>query len=312
MRNSSTCTLRKARSASALAAAVLLSCGPAVTALGDTTALTEMMSRWSENEAALKDDGTQVPGGCPIESPAGRFLFTARNPGTGLDIYVNQRSGNGDTFAPGNVLPTAISDPDANDFCPTPLRDGELYFVSTRVVDSACGGADMYRSVDNPATGYAEPENLGCHPDGPNTPGTEFSPAVIETSSGTFLYYSSDYPTGDQNLYVSAMRDDGTFGPGEMLPFPINTEHDDRQPNLSQNGLEIVFASDRPSSARDESGIDIFYSRRGSLAAPWRTPINLSERVPFSTVDTNETRPSFSWDGRRLYYGSGGVWISTR
>ena len=267
-------------------------------------------SSWGSATELLRADGTQVPGGCPIESPAGRFIFTARNPGTGIDIYVNERASIDQPFEPGAALPAPVNDPGlANDFCPTPLPDNSLYFVSTRA--GTCGGGDMYRTVQNPATGWKTPENLGCYPFGPNTPGAEFSPAVVETIWGTYLFFSTDYYTGNQDIYRSRMRDDGTFEPGVRLPWPINTEHDDRQPNLSQNGREIVFASDRRTAGTDNPNFDIFYAKRRFLFGRWRVE-NLSESVPFETLDASETRPSISWDGERLVYGSGGVWISDR
>lgn len=270
-------------------------------------------SDWGESVPLLKQNGSQLPGGCPIESPTGRFLFTARNPsGANIDIYVNERAGIGESFADGAILPPIISDPGANDFCPTPLPDAELYFVSNRFNDGACGATDMYRSVDNPATGYSEPVNLGCYPDGPNTQGTEFSPSVVTNRWGTFLFYSTDYPTGNQDIYVSHQQSDGTFGPGVRLGYPVNTEYDDKQPNVSPDGLEIVFASNRPNASGEQSAFDIFAARKRVAFLPWRKVTNLSETVPFDTEPDDETRPSLSWDGERLIYGSGGVWISER
>lgn len=283
------------------AALVTLACSATANAGG---------SGWGEAEPALRSDGTQVPGGCPIESPAGRFLFTARNPGTGIDIYVNQRDATGAAFDPGSALPEPANDPGANDFCPTPLPDGELLFVSTRA--GTCGSADIHHAINHPATGWSKPQNLGCEPAGPNTPGTEFSPSIVETKWGTYLFFSTDYHTGNQDIYVSRMQDDGSFGPGKRLGYPINTEYNDQQPNVSQDGREIVFASDRPSSPDDESGFDVFYAKRHAIFTSWRRVKNLSESVPFETVDAGETRPSLSFDGQRLYYGSGGVWISER
>ena len=266
---------------------------------------------WGASSPLMRTDGGQVPGGCPIESPGGRFLYTARNPGTGLDIYVNQRWAPYGPFDPANALPAPINDPDmANDFCPTPRPDGEFYFVSTRA--GGCDEADMYMAVNNPATGWGDAHNLGCEPYGPNTPGTEFSPSIVETPWGTYLYFSSDYHTGNQDIYVSRMRDDGTFAPGTRLPYPINTDYDDRQPNVSQDGREIVFASNRPSSSDDTSGFDIFSARRVFMFQSWNKVVNLSETVPFDTVEGGETRPSLSFDGKRLVYGSGGVWLSER
>ncbi len=266
---------------------------------------------WSEAVPVLRTDGTQVPGGCPIESPTGRFLYTARNPGTGLDIFVNQRPSPDALFEPGSALPNPANDPGgANDFCPTPRPDGQLYFVSSR--SGGCGSADLVVAINDPATGWGEPANLGCEPHGPNTPGLELSPSIFETWWGTLLFFSTDYYTGNQDIYVSYMRHDGTFGPGHRLEYPINTEYDDRQPNVSQDGRTIVFASNRPSSADDASGFDIFIAKRRFPWTLWRSVRNLSESVPFETVDTGETRPSLSFDGDRLYYGSGGVWISER
>ncbi len=266
---------------------------------------------WSPASPLLRTDGVQVPGGCPIESPTGRFIFTARNPGTGLDIYVNQRQAPDQPYEPGSALPTPANDEGlANDFCPTPLPDGGLFFVSNRA--GTCGGGDMYAAVQNPATGWSEPENLGCDPHGPNTPGAEFSPAVIETAWGTYLFFSTDYYTGNQDIYRSRMRADGSFGPGVRLPYPINTEHDDRQPNVSQDGREIVFASDRRTADSNSPNFDIFYAKKRFVFGRWRRVRNLSATVPFETLDASETRPSLSWDGERLVYGSGGVWISER
>ena len=271
-------------------------------------------SGWSAASPLLRTDGAQVPGGCPIESPAGRFIFTARRPGGGdLDIAVNERAAIDQPFEPGAVLPGPVNDPGmADDFCPTPLPDGGLFFVSRR--NGACGGsgADMYSAVQNPATGWSEPVNLGCDPHGPNTPGTEFSPAVVKTAWGTYLFFSTDYYTGNQDVYRSRMRHDGAFGPGVRLPYPINTEYDDRQPNVSQDGREIVFASNRRTADTAAPNFDIFHARKSWLFGRWHRVKNLSESVPFDTLDASETRPSLSWDGKRLVYGSGGVWLSER
>jgi hypothetical protein len=268
---------------------------------------------WGAASPLERTDGEQVPGGCPIESPEGRFIFTARRPGGGdLDIAVNERASVDAPFETGAVLPAPVNDEAADDFCPTPLPDNGLFFVSSRV--GACGGsgADMYSAVQNPATGWSLPVNLGCDPHGPNTPGTEFSPAVIKTAWGTYLFFSTDYYTGNQDIYRSRMRPDGTFGRGVPLPYPINTPYDDRQPNVSQDGKEIVFASNRRTADTATPNFDIFYAKKRWLFGRFRRVTNLSETVPFDTLDASETRPSLSWDGERLVYGSGGVWLSER
>lgn len=296
------------RAAAITASTILttLACGVALAGPGGAD--------WGPASPLLGTGDVQVPGGCPIESPGGRFIFTARRPGgpgTQLDIFVNERAAIDAPFASGNALPDPVNDPVASDFCPTPLPDGELLFVSTR--GETCGGtgfSDMAAAVQNPATGWNDPVYLACDPAGPNTPGTEFSPALIKNKHGTFLFFSTDWYSGNQDIYYSRMRDDGTFGPGVALPWPINTQYDDRQPNVSQDGTRLVYASNRRTAESGAPNFDIMYVKRGSFKANWGKVVNLSESVPFDTLDASETRPSMSWDGKRLVYGSGGVWIS--
>ena len=256
-----------------------------------------------------------LPGGCPIESRDGNKLFVAGGFDGTLDIFYYERRGRMGDFDPLNRTKVAdpVSDPVASDFCPTPLQGQVLLFVSNR--EGGCGGTDIYSSRYNPgADEWSVPRNLGCAPDGPNTAGNELSPSLITTAAGTSLYFSSGpedplvpiYVTG-QDLYESQMRADGSFEPGTAVS-ELNTDAADRQPNVSRNGLEIVFASNR-----DSDGVgDIWYASRASVSEAWSAPVNLSDTIPFATATADESRPSFSWDGKRLYYGSGGVYVSTR
>lgn len=277
-------------------------------------------AHWPASEKLLRSDSTQVPGGCPIESPGGLYLYTVKGTGQGeginvRQIWVNARKAADLPFNQEDSLDD-VNAPASADYCPTPLPDGELLFVSNRGGD--CGNSvDIFSVRNNPATGWSVPKSLGCHPHGPNTPGEELAPSIVQSVWGTFLFYSTNWDPhtgeiGDQDIYVSYLRGDGTFSAGKRLGYPINTEYDDQQPNVSQDGREIVFASNRPSYDGDSSGTDIFTAKRRFVLFPWRRVVNLSESVPFDTVGEAETRPSLSWDGERLYYGSGGVWISER
>lgn len=243
-----------------------------------------------------------VGGGCPIESRDGNQLYTASASAGTLDIWVYQRDGRTGSFGDRTRLGAPVSLDDANDFCPTPLAGNWLMFVSTRGGPQACGGADIYlaRYRPTPPKSWGDARHLGCAPDGPNTDGVELSPSLITTAGGTFLYFSSD-SGGNQDIYRSEMGPDGSFGPGEPVSS-LNTGHDDRQPNLSRDGLTIVFASDR-----DSGVFDVFMSTRESIADDWSAPRNLSVELSFPTAGTSETRPSLSWDLKRLYYGSAGI-----
>lgn len=245
-----------------------------------------------------------VAGGCPIESPDGLTLFTAgRFDGT-LDVWIYERDGKRAPFGPRIKVPDPVSLDDANDFCPTPLDAEVLFFVSDRDDDTSCGGADMFVSRIRDGVPSA-PRRLACAPHGPNTAGRELAPSLVYTRKGAFLYYSTNGPNGDQDIHRSQMYWDGSFGPGEPV-HDLNTSHDDQQPNLSLNGREIVFSSNRAGAGQD---VYTAFKRRGG----WTTPRNLSEGLNLPTVDGNETRASLSRDRKRLYYGSGGtIFVSKR
>ena len=119
-----------------------------------------------------------VGGGCPIESRDGNYLYTASSSAGTLDIWVYRRHGRSDSFGARAMLGPPVSLPDAQDFCPTPLTGNWLMFVSTRDVDGACGGSDIFltRYQAYPPRSLGEARHLACAPEGPNTGGTSFGP----------------------------------------------------------------------------------------------------------------------------------------
>lgn len=253
--------------------------------------------------------------GCPIESPDGQslYLMSTRGPGGDQDIWVATREPGVDFRAP-HMLPAPVNS-DANDFCPTPLRGGSLLFVSNRSGPDAhgrpaCGGGDIYLTRQSRATGeWAEPRNLGCTAQGgPNGPGAEFGPSVVETDEGTFLFFSTGSMPGSdtQEIMSSRMRPDGTFGPGQPVA-ELNSARDDMMPSVRKDGLEVVFTSTRP---RGHGAFDIWSSTRDSTSAPWSPPVNLGTAV---NGPGPETRPALSWHGTRLYFGrAGDIHMSNR
>lgn len=272
-----------------------------------------MYSDWSAAAPVTAVNSGAVEG-CPIEAPDGKslYLMSTRGPGEDQDIWVAARGRDGKLGAP-QMLPDPINT-DANDFCPTPLRGKWLLFVSNRggtdaYGTAACGGGDMYLTRLSPATGeWAEPRNLGCMADGgPNGPGTEFGPSLVETAAGTLLFFSSGGApgSGTQDIYVSRQLADGTFGPREPVT-ELNSPTDDMMPNVRKDGLEVVFASNRPVGG---GAFDIWSATRSSVFEPWGAPVKLAA----VSTEAPETRPSLSWDGTRLYFGrAGDIYVSNR
>jgi hypothetical protein len=244
--------------------------------------------------------------GCPFISTDGKMFFMASNrPGGlgGIDIWVATRESVDDPWGePVNVGAPVNSS--SNDFCPTLARDGHtFYFVSNR--PGGCGGDDIYVTRRRDDNGFDEPENLGCQV---NSAGNEASPFPLpESSLGPVLYFSSnqvggyapDAPgatTGDADIYMSESHG-GVFGPATLVPG-VNSASDDGQPNLRRDGLEIFFFSTRPGTL----GLaDIYSATRANASDVWSTPVNLGANVNGVAA---ETRPSLSWDGTTLYFGS--------
>lgn len=251
------------------------------------------------------DVNTGVNDGCPYEAPDGHILFLASNRIAGaagtkdLDIWVAYREGV-DSWSVPEPLPSPINT-GAAEFCPTPLPGNHLLFVSTR--SNACGtgtDADIYVSrLRFSPLGWTEPLMLPCDAaSGINSPFEEFSPSLVQADGRTILFFSSNRETGIagvHKLYSSELLADGTWTPATPID-KLNSTASDARPNVSRNGREIVFDSNRAGT------YDVYIATRGSLNAEWSSPKRLLSDVNSDTAD--ETRPSLSSDGLRLYFGS--------
>jgi Tol biopolymer transport system component len=245
--------------------------------------------------------------GCPFISRDGKTFYMASNRGGGLggiDIWVATRDNASDPWgAPVNVGAPVNSA--ANDFCPTISRDGHLfYFVSNR--PGGCGGDDIYVTRLRP-DGWDPVANVGCDV---NSAANEASPFPLpEAAAGPVLYFSSNRPgghtaeapgaaTGDSDLYVSESHGD-VFAAAQLVPG-ANSASEDGQPNVRRDGLELFFFSNRPGALGMTN--DIYAATRAGTREPWSTPVNLGPDV--NSAGGSETRPSLSWDGTTLYFGS--------
>lgn len=252
--------------------------------------------------------------GCPAETEDGLSLMLASGrPGSeGLDLWVMDRGAIGAEWSDPKILPAPINS-EADEFCPSP-SGRTLYFISTAPHADACGGGDIYLSRQSPAGEWAEPVHLPCAPDGPNTPGTERSPSLVETWYGTFLFFSTNegVDDADEDIYVSIMNDEGEFGPGYVVDG-LSTPDEDQMPTVREvNGrFEITFNSDRPGTSEEPvfGGQDVYHARAEYLPFWWSKPQNAGPNV---NTAANETRATLSWDGKRLYAGRGDVYVSER
>jgi WD40-like Beta Propeller Repeat len=259
---------------------------------------------------------TPFQDGCPIQSPDGLSLYQASNrPGGegGLDIWVSTRESTDDPWgAPVNLRQPVNSA--ADDFCPTPVRGGGLFFVSREALPGSCGLGDIYFTRKNPAKGWAEPRNLGCAPAGPNTALDEQGPSYVENDDDAFLFFSSSSAVVSGDIYVSPRLGDGMYFGGSTAVAGLNdAAANDIQPNVRKDGLEVVFSSNRAGGLGAQ---DIWASTRDSFSASWSAPVNLGTAI--NTVAA-ESRPSLSKNARQLLFGRspgpegiGDIYVSTR
>jgi hypothetical protein len=273
----------------------------------------EKVDEIAQNDAALN---TEFLDGCPVQSPDGLSLYLASNrPGGvgGLDIWVAHRTSTDAPFgAPENLGAPVNSSSD--DFCPTPVRGGGLFFVSRRITAESCGMGDVYLTRHHPVRGWLAPTHLACGPDGPNSALDEQGPSYVEVDGGAMLYVSQSAMGVPGDIYVSEQRPNGSFGPATAVA-ELNSAGNDIQPNVRKDGLEIVFSSNH-AHPHAQGGQDLYVSTRPTTDAPWSTPVNLGTTV---NTGAGETRPSLSWDARTLLFGrapgpegSSDIYVTTR
>jgi len=303
-------------------AAVATGCGardavaPRLAAEGKVSAQLGPFATWSPAvriEAAWPgaDPSFNTPflDGCPASSRDGKTFFLATNrPDShgishGIDIYASRRESVDDPWGE----PVRLAEPinsESNDFCPMPARDGhEFFFVSNR--PGGCGGDDIYVTRFRDDGTIDPPENLGCDV---NSVGNEAGPVPItEPGRGPVLYFSSTRAggftseplgatTGDADLYSSEWKGGHYQAPTAVQG--VNSAQEDAQPYIERDALELYFFSTRPGG---EGAQDIWMAGRARAHDAWSAPVNLGDAVNTAAA---ETRPSLSWDGTTLYFGS--------
>lgn len=257
--------------------------------------------------------------GCPIQSPDGLSLYIASNrPGGkgGLDIWVATRATTGSPWGAPQNLGEPVNSA-ADDFCPTPVGKGGLFFVSREALPGACGQGDIYFTHRNAAGTWVEPERLLCAPDGPNSALDEQGPSWVNVSSTLrgpkHLYFSRSATGVPGEIFMSSRQDGARFGPAAPVAELNDAAANDIQPNVRADGLEVVLSSNRAGTL---GGQDVWVATRSSLSAPWSSPVNLGLVVNTAAA---ETRPALSRDGKQLLFGrspgpegSGDIYVTTR
>jgi WD40-like Beta Propeller Repeat len=243
--------------------------------------------------------------GCPAQSPNALSLYMASSrPGGkgGLDIWVATRPSTSAAWGAPQNLGEPVNSA-ADDFCPTPVGTGGLFFVSREALPGACGQGDIYHTYRT-GVAWAEPKRLLCAPVGPNSALDEQGPSWVDASDGQVrgrklldFSRSSVTPSVPGEIFVSERQKGARFGPATAVAELNDSTANDIQPNVRADGLEVVVSSNRSGTLGLQ---DIWVATRTTLNDPWSAPVNVGETVNTAAA---ETRPFLSKDGNQLLFG---------
>lgn len=169
--------------------------------------------------------------------------------------------------------------------------------------------AELYiRSCDFAVTAMAnpvpfDPQNLGV---GVNSEFDEYYPCVTaddQTLLFTRLVRDNRVRGGKQEDFYVSQFDQGIWGPAAPV-VEINTAFNEGAPTLSADGQMLVFTACELLGGdwgpyQGYGSCDLFYARKSG--DQWGEAINLQ---PLNSYDW-ESQPSFSADGRTLYFVRG-------
>ncbi len=162
-----------------------------------------------------------------------------------------------------------------------------------------------------------EPKNMGPNI---NSANSEYHPSL--TADGSFLIYTVLEPGSSQSCATlnGKMEDfhESTFANNEWKlrknsGKPLNSDCNEGAANLSPDGRYLFFAATTKVSMSDNS-MDIYYSEK--MGNNWTIPKALPDNVNSTAF---ESQPSFSSDGKTLYftssrgggYGGNDIWKTT-
>jgi len=209
------------------------------------------------------------------------------------DLWVTTRPTTEDPWGEPVNLGSTVNSADA-DVAPSISADGlSLLFISRR--PSGFGERDIWittrPTIDDP---WGEPVNLGPPI---NTSYRETGPCI--SADGLELYFNSDRPggSGGADLFVATRLtiEDNWDTPVNLGPT-INTSSNDNGPNISSDGLCLIFGL-----YGSENDFDTWMSTRQNKEHAWSIPVNPGPPLNSSSRDL---QPDISSDGSTIYFTS--------
>lgn len=228
-------------------------------------------------------DGTVLQATPRLSADELTVYFTTRVDGAAYETAKISRLTRTSTFGP-MILLSAINSAD-NDNDPAPSADHlSLWFHSSRT-----GGGDIYKTA---RTSQAVDFGAAVAVSGINTPSVEAH--AYYRQAGGELWFMSDRG-GNADIYMAKAQGGGFAAPTAVAE--LNSADVDQQPQISEDGLTILFASTRAGGA---GGTDLWLARRPTTGVAFGPPEVITE----VNSAANDQAGWLSADGCRLYFSS--------
>jgi hypothetical protein len=263
-------------------------------------------SDWSPPANMGAPINTEFDDNVPVLTRDGNTLyFTSNRPGSlagSEDIWVShRRNKNAGWEEPVNLGPRINSG--AMERMRSITADGRvILFQSDRLGGS--GGTDVWaivRKQTNDDFSWSDPVNLGPVI---NTPYNELAAKYLfdERHQRGNLFFSSARSggVGGGDIYESEITESGFTSPVNIVE--LNTASFEVCFWIRDDGLEIIFTTNRPNLTGDTNLYDLWVSTRSSVYDIWSTPESLGPTVNAQGyVDAN---PMLANGDRSLYFAS--------
>jgi hypothetical protein len=252
-------------------------------------------------------NSASIDAGPAVSKDGLTLYFGSDRPGGfgGLDLWVTERSSLDAAWGPPANLGANVNSASLENV-PALSRDEHWLFFNTNR-DGGFGNNDIWashREHTHDAFGWEPPVNLGA---GINTEFQDQGAGYVANDEGgaPLLFFNSDRPGGPglNDIYVSQLLPDGSFGTATLVP-ELSSPSNDQRPAVRFDGLEVIFFTNKALSL---GSFDLWGATRQTVFDSWSAPTNLGGVVNSTGSDQN---PYLGSDRKTLYFASnrtGGV-----
>jgi len=220
------------------------------------------------------------------------YYASTMEPSAGLrDIWYATKSITDIVF--GDPVNLAEINSEGDERGPAISQDGLTIYVTTDKTGSL-GSGDIWGATRSEVTApFGEPVNVAEL----NTTSNDAAPCI--SADGLTMYFVSDRPggAGQMDIWI-ATRSDVAAPFGEATNVAeLNTGSQDSAPDLTEDGLTIVFSSTRLGGT---GNYDLWIATRPDTGSAWGEPRNLEEL----NTEYEDDSPAISPDGTGIYFCS--------